>query len=136
MTAVNAGQVFPPYKTKQREVGFKVDLGSFAGTVSAFQIERPSAYTDPFTNVYSFGGEQRNRGLEFGFFGELMPELRLLGGVSYTQAKLTKTAGGVNQGLSATGVPAWQGKLGVEWDLPAVQGLTLTGNVVSMSSST
>ncbi|MGE8613407.1 MAG: TonB-dependent receptor [Achromobacter veterisilvae] len=133
VTAVNAGQVFPPYKTKQREVGVKVDLGSFAGTVSAFQIERPSAYTDPFTNVYSFGGEQRNRGLEFGFFGELAPDLRLLGGISYTQAKLTKTAGGVNQGRTATGVPAWQGKLGVEWDVPVLQGLTLTGNVVSMS---
>ena len=48
-------------------------------------------------------------------------------------AKLTKTAGGVNQGRYATALPQWQGKLGVEWDVPAVQGLTLTGNALSMS---
>ena len=132
-TATNAGEVFAPYKTKQQEVGLKMDLGSFATTLSLFQIKRPSAYTDPATNVYSFGGEQRNRGLELGVFGEPLRGLRLLGGVAYTQARLTKTAGGLNQGRQATAFPRWQGKLGVEWDVPAAPGLTLTGNAVSMS---
>jgi iron complex outermembrane receptor protein len=125
--------VFPPYKTKQQEVGLKMDLNGFATTLSLFQIKRPSAYTDPVTSVYSFGGEQRNRGLELGFFGEPLRGLRLMGGLAYTQAKLTKTAGGVNQGKQATAFPRWQGKLGVEWDVPAVAGLTLTGNAISMS---
>ncbi|ROR16993.1 iron complex outermembrane receptor protein [Comamonas sp. BIGb0124] len=132
-TAVNAGEVFAPYKTQQQEVGAKFDLGSFATTVSAFQIRRPSAYTDPVTNVYSFGGEQRNRGLEFGFFGELARGVRLMGGISYTEAKLTRTAGGVNQGRYATAMPRWQGKLGTEWDIPGVQGLTASANMVAMS---
>lgn len=132
-TAANAGEVFPPYKTKQQEIGVKMDLGGFAATLSLFQIAKPSAYTDPVTNVYSFGGEQRNRGLELGFFGEPLRGLRLMGGIAYTQAKLTKTQGGVNQGRYATAFPRWQGKLGVEWDVPAVQGLTLTGNAVSSS---
>jgi iron complex outermembrane receptor protein len=132
-TAANAGEVFAPYKTKQQEVGLKMDLEGFAATLSLFQIARPSAYTDPATNVYSFGGEQRNRGLEFGFFGEAARGLRVLGGLAYTQAKLTRTAGGANQGRDATAFPRWQGKLGVEWDVPAVQGLTLTGNAVGMS---
>lgn len=132
-TAENAGEVFPPYKTKQREIGLKMDFGRFAGVLSAFQIARPSAYTDPVSNVYSFGGEQRNRGVELSFYGEAAKGLRLMGGIAYTQAKLTKTAGGVNQGKLATAVPEWQAKLGAEWDVPAVQGLTLTGNMVSMS---
>mgnify|MGYP002040706791 FL=1 len=132
-TAVNAGEVFAPYKTQQQEVGAKFDLGSFATTVSAFQIRRPSAYTDPVTNVYSFGGEQRNRGLEFGFFGELARGVRLMGGIAYTEAKLTRTAGGVNQGRYATAMPRWQGKLGTEWDIPGVQGLTASANMVAMS---
>ncbi|MEJ2804561.1 TonB-dependent receptor [Comamonadaceae bacterium PP-2] len=132
-TAVNAGEVFAPYKTQQQEVGAKFDLGSFATTVSAFQIRRPSAYTDPVTNVYSFGGEQRNRGLEFAFFGELVRGVRLMGGISYTEAKLTRTAGGVNQGRYATAMPRWQGKLGTEWDIPGVQGLTASANMVAMS---
>ena len=132
-TAANAGEVFPPFKSKQKEVGVKLDLGGFGSTISVFEITRPSAYTDPVSNLYSFGGEQRNRGLEVGFFGEPMRGLRLLGGIAYTDAKLTKTAGGVNQGRSATALPKWQGKLGVEWDVPALQGLTLTGNALSMS---
>ncbi|MFT3719532.1 TonB-dependent siderophore receptor [Pseudorhodoferax sp.] len=132
-TAANAGEVFPPYKTKQQEVGLKMDLGGFGATLSLFQITRPSALTDPVTTLYSFGGEQRNRGVELGFFGEPAHGLRLLGGIAYTQAKLTRTQGGANEGRDATAFPRWQGKLGVEWDMPAVQGLTLTGNAVSMS---
>nr|WP_253252467.1 TonB-dependent receptor [Variovorax boronicumulans] len=131
--AENAGEQFPPYKTKQQEVGLKLDLGGMAGTLSVFQIERPNSYTDPITNVYSFGGEQRNRGMEFSVFGEAAKGLRLLGGVAYTQAKLTKTAGGKNQGKQATSVPRWQAKVGVEWDVPHVQGLTLTGNAIFLS---
>lgn len=133
VTAENAGEVFEPYKTKQKEVGVKLDLGEFAHTVSLYEITRPSSYTDPVSNVFSFGGEQRNRGVEWGFFGKPMDPVRLMGGVAYLDPELTQTAGGVNQGKQATGLPEWQAKLGVEWDLAAVQGLTLTGNLTSVS---
>lgn len=133
MTAANAGEVFAPYKSKQKEMGLKLDLGDFAHTVSVFEITRPSSYTDPVTNVYSFGGEQRNRGMEWSFFGNAMHGLRLMGGVAYTAPKLTQTAGGVNQGKLATGTPKWQGKLGAEWDVPGVQGLALNANATAVS---
>lgn len=133
MTAANAGAVFAPYKSKQKEVGVKLDLGDFAHTVSLYEITRPSSYTDPFTNVFSFGGEQRNQGIEWGFFGSPMEGVRLMGGVAYVDPKLTKTAGGVNEGKLATGVPKLQGKLGVEWDVPVVHGLTLTANATAAS---
>ncbi len=73
-TAENAGEVFAPYKTKQKEIGLKIDLGEFSHTLSMYEIKRPSSYTDPFNNVFSFGGEQRNRGVEWGFFGLLIKE--------------------------------------------------------------
>jgi len=133
VTAANAGQLFPPYKTKQAEVGLKVDLGEFTHTLSLFEINRPSSYTDPVTNVFSFGGEQRNQGVEWGFFGEPMRGVRLMGGVAYIDPKVTKTAIAANEGKQATGVPKLQGKLGVEWDVPAVQGLTLTANATAVS---
>lgn len=133
VTAANAGQLFAPYKTKQTEVGVKVDLGDFTHTVSLFEIKRPSSYTDPVTNVFSFGGEQRNQGVEWGFFGEPMRGLRLMGGVAYIDPKVTKTAIAANEGKQATGIPKLQGKLGVEWDVPAVQGLTLTANATAVS---
>ncbi len=132
-TAANAGQVFPPYKTKQKEIGLKVDLGDFTHTLALFEINRPSSYTDPVTNVFSFGGEQRNQGVEWGFFGEPMRGVRLMGGVAYIDPKVTKSAIAANEGRQATGVPKLQGKLGVEWDVPAVHGLTLTANATAMS---
>ena len=133
LTADNRGEVFPPYKSKQKEIGAKFDLGEFAHTVSLFEITRPSSYTDPVTNIYSFGGEQRNRGVEWGFWGSPLRGVRLMGGIAYTTPKLTQTQGGVNQGKVATGVPKLQGKLGAEWDVPAVQGLTLLGNATAVS---
>lgn len=127
-TAANAGEVFAPYKTKQREVGIKFDLGEFAHTVSVYEIKRPSSYTDPITNVFSFGGEQRNRGVEWGFFGSPISNVRLMGGIAYSDAEVTKAAVAANEGKQATGLPKWQAKLGAEWDVSAMQGLTLTAH--------
>ncbi|MFZ4875545.1 TonB-dependent siderophore receptor [Janthinobacterium sp. Mn2066] len=133
MTAANAGEVFPPFKTRQKEVGLKFDLGDFAHTASLYEIKRPSSYIDPVTNVFSVGGEQRNRGVEWSFFGTPMSAVRLMGGVAYVDPRLTQTAGAVNQGKQATGVPKLQAKLGAEWDAPTVPGLTLSANATTAS---
>lgn len=126
--ASNSGEVFAPYRTRQVETGVKMDWGRFSTTISAFQIEQPSAYTDPRTLHFSASGEQRNRGIELSFFGEPRAGLRLLGGLAWIQGRLTRTAGGVNQGNTAAAVPEWALKLGAEYDLPWLPGLTLVGN--------
>ena len=133
MTAKNFGDVFAPYKSKQKEVGIKVDLGDFTHTLSLYEITRPSSYLDPDTNIFSFGGEQRNRGVEWGFFGAPRHDVRLMGGVAHVDPKITKAQGGTNEGKTAIGQPGLQGKLGVEWDTPVVEGLTLTANATSVS---
>ena len=128
-TAKNAGAVMQPFQTKQYELGAKVDLGTFAHTVSLFQIEKPSAFVDPVTNVFGVYGEQRNRGVEWSFFGELQPRLRLMGGATYTRAEMTKVVTGGVKDKQVTGVPKVIAKLGTEYDLLDVPGLTLTGNI-------
>lgn len=132
-TVANAGEVFAPYKTRQKEVGVKFDLGDFAHTLSVYEIKRPSSYTNPITNVFSFGGEQRNRGVEWGFFGSPVQGVRLMGGIAYSDAEVVKAAAAADEGKQATGLPKWQAKLGAEWDVPAAQGLTLTANASSAS---
>ncbi|MGG5288913.1 TonB-dependent receptor [Pseudomonas shirazensis] len=132
ITSANSGEVFAPYKSKQKEVGLKLDLGSFTHTLALYQIERPGSYTDPVSNIYSFGGEQRNRGVEWGFFGAPLSDVRLMGGVGYVEAEVTKSANVASEGKLATGLPKLQGKLGLEWDTPLVPGLTLTGNATSV----
>ncbi|TBU72206.1 TonB-dependent receptor [Phytopseudomonas daroniae] len=125
-TTVNAGEVFPPSKTKQIELGAKFDFGEFGLTTGVFQIDRPSGMIDA-NNRYTADAEQRNRGVEVSAFGAILPELRLLGGVTYIDSELTKTQGGAFDGNKGIGVPELSAVLGFEWDTPLVNNLTLTG---------
>lgn len=127
---------FEPYKTKQHELGVKWNLGRFAHTAALYQLAQPqllSSGTAP-NLIASLNGEKRVRGLEWSTFGEVANNVRLLGGVAYTQGVQTKTQGGLTDGKDAVGVPRWQGNLGAEWDTPWVPGLTLTGQVTATSS--
>jgi iron complex outermembrane recepter protein len=126
--STNAGEVFEPTKTKQVEVGAKWNLGALGLTTSIFQIQKPSGQQDE-NDHYDLDGEQRNRGVEISAFGNLTQNLRLLGGVTYIDSKLTKTEDGVNQGNTVVGVPEWSAVLGAEWDTPSLEGVTLTGRV-------
>jgi len=132
--AVNAGQVFAPSKTKQLEAGVKVESGAIAGTLSVFQITKPSGLTDPTTMAFGVDGEQRNRGIELNTFGEIARGVRVLGGVMLLDAELTKTEGGTYDGNRALGAEV-NVNLGAEWDTPFVPGLTLTGRVVYTGSA-
>lgn len=129
-TYANAGQVLAPYMSKQKEVGVKVDWGRVTTTVSAFEITQPSATAPSSTGVLSTDGEQRNRGLEFNTFGQLTDSVRILGGLSVVDARLTHTANGINDGKQAPGVPKLQVNIGSEWDTPFFPGFTLTGRVI------
>lgn len=130
----NAGEVFPPYKSKQYEAGVKADWGNVTTTVSVFQLTRPSSVTDPVTNVYSFDGEQRNRGLELSAYGEVMRGLRAMASATFYDAKLVHTAGGTNDGNDANGVPKHTFNLSLDWDTPWVPGLALNGRIIHTSA--
>ncbi len=126
----NAGQILPPYKSTQFEVGVKVDWGRFGTTASLFQITQPSTIVNATTNVLTANGEQRNQGIELNMFGEPVAGIRLLGGIMLINAVLAKTAGGTTDGWQAPGVPGVQLNLGGEWDTPFVRGLTLNSRLI------
>lgn len=132
----NPDKLFPPVKSKQFETGVKLDLGRFGFTASLFQITQPSGITVANTignPTFKMDGEQRNRGVELNIFGELSSNVRILGGAAWTEAKLTKTEGGINDGRDAPGVPRRQANLGLEWDPGLLPGLTLSGRVIATS---
>lgn len=131
--AGNHDAQFPPARSKQIEAGVKWELGGWTATAGVFQITRPASGTDLATNVFSVDGEQRNRGLEFNAFGEPVRGLRVLGGASFTDGVLTRTAGGLNDGKTAPGVPKVQVNAGAEWDVPGAEGFTLSGRVIHTS---
>lgn len=133
----NAGQVFPPVRTKQREVGVKADWGRFSTTASLFHIQKPSGLVGSNgdgTFTYQVGAEQRNRGVELNVFGEVARGTRLLGGVTFNDARLTKTEGGTYNGNAAPNVSRWQLNLGSDHDVAAVPGLTLSARMIASSA--
>jgi len=132
-SALNAGEILPPYKTRQMEAGLKADFGTLASQLSVFDIRMANEHLDPVTNIFSADGQQRNRGAEWSAFGQPLPNLRVTGGIAYLDARLRKTEGGLNQGKRATATPQWQGKLGVQWRVPALPGLTVGSNLITMS---
>lgn len=124
----NAGEVFEPYVTRQKEVGLKYDGGRVGGSVAFFTTDMPSAYVS--SGVYGVFGEQRNRGLEFNVFGEPVKGLRVLGGLTLLDAKYLSSKGNTSDGHRVVGVPRSQANLGAEWDVPGVQGLALNARAV------
>lgn len=132
--AENYPEVFAPYKTKQTELGIKLDYGNIVNSISIFNIKKPSSYTDVNTNIFTSGGEQRNRGIEWNFIFSPTDTVRLMGGASYIKPELTKLANHANEGNIATGVAKMQGKLGAEWDIHAGAGMvTLSANATAVS---
>lgn len=131
----NAGEVLPPFVSEQYEIGGKLSLGRTDVTVALFQIDRETAILRPDPDqagFLEFGpfGIQRNRGIELTFAGELTEGLRLIAGGSVIDAKLRRTQGGVNEGNQAVGVPEYLLNANLEWDVPFLPALTLTGRVV------
>ncbi|WP_171708889.1 TonB-dependent receptor [Bradyrhizobium archetypum] len=124
----NVGEVLAPYIAKQYEAGIKVDFGRIATTFSAFEISKPSGET--LGGRFGATAETQVRGLEFNVFGELRPDVRILGGVSLLDGTLTKSAIASRVGNTPIGVPNVQANIGAEWDLPWVSGLTLNGAVI------
>lgn len=133
-TSVNEDQIFPPFTSRQVEVGAKYDLGQVAFTASAFRIRQPAYETNPTSRVFGPNGKRDNRGIELSVFGEPVQGMRVLGGVMYIDSELTDTIGGAYDGNRAPATPEYNVNLGAEWDVPGVNGLTLTARGIHSSS--
>lgn len=133
-TSINEDQIFPPFTSRQVEVGAKYDLGKVAFTASVFRIRQPAYETNATTRVFGPNGKRNNRGVELSVFGEPLEGVRLLGGVMYIDSELTDTVGGAFDGNRAPATPEYNVNLGAEWDVPRVNGLTLTARGIHSSS--
>jgi iron complex outermembrane receptor protein len=133
-TSINEDQIFPPFTSRQVEVGAKYDLGAFALTASAFRIKQPAYETNATSRVFGPNGKRENQGVELSVFGEPLKGFRLLGGVMYMGSELTDTVGGISDGNRAPATPEYNVNLGAEWDVPALPGATLTARGIHSSS--
>ncbi len=133
-TSRNSDEIFPPFISRQVEVGAKLDLGSFAFTASAFRIKQPAYETNATSRVFGPNGKRENKGIELSLFGEPLQGVRVLGGVMFIDSKLQGTVGGISDGNRAPATPEYNVNLGAEWDVPMLAGLTLTTRGIHSSS--
>lgn len=130
-TALNANEVLGPLRSRQVEVGAKVDLGRLAVTAALFEIRKGLQYLE--ANRLVQDGRQTHRGFELGAVGEPQRGLRLLSSLQWLDPEATRTANGQYDGLRPVGVPRLQAKAYVEWDPSHLPGLTFTGGIERLS---
>lgn len=123
----NAGSAFAPFVGRQKEAGAKAGLAGIELALAWFTIEQANQYVDPATNLASQAGRETHRGWEFSAGGRLGRYLAFGGGFTALTARIDRAA--ANFGKTPQGVPELMARLFVEYDLPGVPGLTLTGGV-------
>ncbi|WP_460135246.1 TonB-dependent siderophore receptor [Pseudomonas sp. S1_E04] len=133
-TSRNEDQIFPPFISRQVEVGAKYDAGAFAVTAAVFRIKQPAYETNTTSQLFGPNGKRQNTGAELSVFGEPLNGVRLLGGVMYIDSKLKDTTNGAWDGNRAPATPKYNVNLGAEWDVPTLEGLTLTSRGIHSSS--
>lgn len=131
----NQGEALAPYKSKQNEVGVKVDFGTITAIASLFEIERPNLETDPVSNRRDYIGEQRNRGIELAAYGAITSQLRMMASAMFSQAKVSSVSNALIDGKDAVGVPDRTFNLGLDWDSSWIAGLSFNGRAIHTSSA-
>lgn len=122
-TAANAGVSLAPYRSKEYELGYKVDLAKVNLTAALFRIERPFANIDSTDNVFRITGEQVNRGLELSAIGEVINGLTMYGGLTLLDARLEHTPLPSTNDKIYVGAPKVKGNTLFEYRIAVVPGL-------------
>ncbi len=123
---VNAGSVLPPLTSTQYEVGSKAKLfGGLLLQLGVYQIERPSAFTDPATNTFVPNGLARFRGLELFASGEIAKNVSLIVSGQTLDARQTKALNATTLNKTPEGTARYTGSGFVEWATP-VKDLSLS----------
>lgn len=130
---VNANEVMPPLMSEQIEVGAKMTVGGTLLTAALFQIDKGLQYydiTNPAAPVYVQDGRQVHEGFEFTATGRVTDQLTVIGGLTLLDAKVKENRQSPQlEGKTPVNVAETVAKIYVEYDLPAVPGLTLIGGV-------
>ena len=130
-TYENRGEMLDPAKTKQNEIGVKVKTGDFLNTFTAFQITQANAidkYVPGVAKPYRvLDGEQKNKGFEWAFTGQLAKKWDLIGGAMYLNSK-------DNKGNDVNGASKWSGTVGAIYH--PTDELSFIGRMTYLGSTT
>ena len=104
----NANQILAPYHDEIYEVGAKYAVyDNLLVSLAGFKMTRPYAFTNA-ANVFAVGGEQRNYGIELFAQGSITPDLSVLGGATWLDARLLNSGVATTNGKLIVGVPHYK----------------------------
>lgn len=126
--ANNAGEILPAAISKQKEAGFKIEpLDGFLLTAAYFHIKRPSAYLNS-ANFFVQDAEAVYEGGEISATGELLPNLSIAASAILLDAE-QKSGNATVVGKKIENISKFSGSLFLEYRLPMVEGLRVSGGV-------
>lgn len=140
----NSNEILPPSKTKQNEIGVKYRNADVLHTFSAFDITQANAMevpnpADPARPFYRLDGEKEYKGLEYSAVGKLSDKWNVIFGISYLDAKQSKTKGGINDGRRISALPEWSSDLALTYqpdsDTEIIGRINYTGKALLRNSS-
>nr|WP_275944909.1 TonB-dependent siderophore receptor [Bradyrhizobium sp. dw_411] len=126
----NAGQILPSYVGTEYEFGTKANVGGVLWTAAWFNIDKANQFAQPNpdrTFTYVSDGREVHQGLELTATGNITTGFRILGGVTLMDATVVKTANPATDNKRPVNVADQMAKATLEYDLPFLRGLTLTG---------
>ncbi|RXK12154.1 TonB-dependent siderophore receptor [Halarcobacter mediterraneus] len=128
----NAGEILPPLVSKQYEVGAKYSLNeNFLISSALFKIENANQYSDDGTSTgtYVQDGLEVHQGIELSATGRVTENLTLMGGFTFMELSIEDSNNPDLEGKEPTGAASRLAKVFAEYDIPSIEGLTLTGGV-------
>ncbi|AVJ26651.1 TonB-dependent siderophore receptor [Achromobacter spanius] len=125
ISAANANQAFAPLKSRQVEVGAKMDGDDWSATAALFRIKRGLTYTDD-NNVFTQNGRSRYDGLELSGKARLTPQWMVNASAIFMRSKVTQ---GVPDliGNRVDGVPRQQFSAYAEYTIPETRWVLTAG---------
>lgn len=128
---VNAGAVLAPMRSKQNEIGMKLQKGGMLTTLAVFEMDQQNLIDVPVSaTTFRRDADGRNRyhGVELSSVGQLARQWTVTLGGLYIDAERQKTNGGLTDGRFVNGVSKWSGTGGFEFR--PIESLGLTGRAI------
>lgn len=129
-TYKNAGEILEPLKSEQYEIGTKYSISdNLLLSSSIFRIEKPYEYSDKASPIptYVQDGKRVHEGIELTITGKITDNLTVMTGGTVLDPKIDKSNDPKLEGKKPTGTSTKMVKIYTEYNIPQINGLTLTG---------
>ncbi|EMC7873491.1 TonB-dependent receptor [Acinetobacter baumannii] len=133
-TAINQNTILEPYVSKQKEVGIKFENETLGVILDYFNTDRQRGLTNS-NGYFGVDGKNVHQGVELNTYGQLTDSVKVLGGITWLDAKQKDTQSGLNDNNRVIGVPKFQANLEAGWQLPIPQDISVNGRIVYTGSS-